>query len=119
MNLIFRNILFKLKKREDIFKISKKFLKKVNPDFNENVIKDYYIFSSNQAAVLNDLNFSKKIVKCKSEINNVFIANMMHLYPDERSINNSIRVATNACKKMGINTENIPGGISNSGRVGF
>ena len=44
---------------------------------------------------------------------------MMHLYPDERSINNSIRVATNACKKMGINTENIPGGISNSGRVGF
>jgi len=110
---------FHKKKREDIFKISKKFLKKVNPDFNENVIKDYYIFSSNQAAVLNDLNFSKKIVKCKSEINNVFIANMMHLYPDERSINNSIRVATNACKKMGINTENIPGGISNSGRVGF
>ena len=110
--------LFKKNKKE-LFKISKKFLKKINPSFNEKVIKDYYIFSSNQAEILNDLNFSKKILKFNSEIKNVYISNMMHIYPEERSINNSIRVATNACQKIGMNVDNIPSGISKSGLVGF
>lgn len=110
---------FYKKNKKDLFKISKNFLKNINPSFDEKNIKDYYIFSSTRAAILNDLNFSKKIVKCNSEIKNVYIANMMHIYPEERSINNSIRVASNACKKMGMNTENIPSGISNSGKVGF
>jgi hypothetical protein len=44
---------------------------------------------------------------------------MVHIYPDERSTNNSIRVAAEACKAMGINTDFVPHGASLSGQIGF
>ena len=112
-----KDYLYKRSKKE-IFQIAKRFLKRVDPNFNEKLIKNFYIFSSTHAAVLNDLNFSKKIVKYDEGFKNVFIANMMHIYPEERSINNSVRVAANVCKKIGIKNE-IPKGISNSGIVGI
>jgi hypothetical protein len=44
---------------------------------------------------------------------------MMHVYPDERSVNNSIRLASEACKVMGIESDFIPKGSSMSALIGF
>jgi hypothetical protein len=44
---------------------------------------------------------------------------MAHVYPDERSANNSIRIAAEACKVMGISAEIIPQNASLSGKIGF
>lgn len=85
---------------------------------NKNILKSH-VFRSNTAATVCDLNFSKKVPLVKSAIENLFICNMAHVYPDERSVNNSIRIARNACEEMGIKIDYVPKGTSLSGTIGF
>ena len=73
-------------------------LTRVFPDFDPNRIEQTHVFKTSTAATVCDLNFSEKIVDCRLPIENLFLANMMHVYPDERSTNNSIRVAAEACR---------------------
>jgi protoporphyrinogen oxidase len=94
-------------------------LKRINPEFNEDWIKNVFVFKTNTAATVCDLNFSEKVPACKTDVENLFVANMTHIYPDERSTNNSIRVAAEACKVMGIDTSSVPYGASLSAKIGF
>jgi len=94
-------------------------LKRINPEFNEDWIKNVFVFKTNTAATVCDLNFSKKVPACKTDVDNLYVANMTHIYPDERSTNNSIRVAAEACKVMGIDTSSVPYGASLSAKIGF
>ena len=95
------------------------YVSKVFPEFDDSTIKDVFVFRTHSAATVCDLNFSKKIPDCKTDINNMFIANMSHVYPDERSTNNSIRVAAEACRVMGIKSDYVPENKSLSGKIGF
>jgi len=92
---------------------------KIYPAFNSSWLKQVFLFKTNTAATVCDLNFSKKVPKCKTKIGNMFIANMSHVYPDERSTNNSIKIAMEALKVMGINTITINKTNSLSGKIGF
>jgi protoporphyrinogen oxidase len=94
-------------------------LKRINPAFSEDWIKNVYVFKTNVAATVCDLNFSEKVPSCKTPIENLYLANMAHIYPDERSTNNSIRVAAEACRVMGVNADFVPYGASLSGKIGF
>ena len=94
-------------------------LKNFKPDSVENSIKKVHVFKSKTAAVMCGLNFSTKIVNCKTPIKGFYVANMMHIYPDERSVNNSIRIAFEACKTIGYHPAEIPSGQSLAGQIGF
>lgn len=94
-------------------------LKKVHQQFNLEDIKDMYFFKSNTAATVCDLNFSKKVPTCKTPLENLYLVNMAHIYPDERSCNNSVRTAAKACRVMGIDTSYVPQGSSLSGLIGM
>lgn len=94
-------------------------LKRINPTFDESWIKSIHVFKTNTAATVCDLNFSEKVPACKTPLENLFLANMVHIYPDERSTNNAIRVAAEACRMMNINTNEVPYGASLSGKIGF
>jgi protoporphyrinogen oxidase len=94
-------------------------VKKIYPDFNEADLKNVSVFKTATAAPLCDLYFSKKIPKCKTPIDGLYMASMPHVYPDERSCNNAIRVAAEACKVMGIDSSAVPYGSSLAGKIGF
>ncbi|MBT34201.1 MAG: FAD-dependent oxidoreductase [Thalassobius sp.] len=94
-------------------------LKKIYPNFTESQIEKVYTFKTHSAATVCDLNFSKKVPQCKTEIDKLYIANMNHIYPDERSTNNAIRVAAEACKSMGMNADFVPKNASLAGKIGF
>lgn len=94
-------------------------LNRINPDFNDSWIKNNYLFSTNTAATVCDLNFSEKVPNCKTPINNLYLVNMSHIYPDERSCNNAIRIAAQACRKIGIDSSMVPQGTSLSGQIGM
>lgn len=94
-------------------------LKRINSDFNESWIKKVHLFRTNTAATVCSLNFSKIVPKCKTPINNLYLVNMSHIYPDERSCNNAIRIAAQACRKIGIDSSMVPRGTSLSGQVGM
>ncbi len=94
-------------------------LKKIFPKLDEAKIKNIHVFKTNTAATVCDLNFSKKVPQCKTEIEGMYICNMAHIYPDERSVNNSIRIAAEAANTMGLNSAFVPYGQSLSGKIGF
>jgi hypothetical protein len=75
------------------------------------------VFSSRTAAVVCDLNFSKRVPACRAPLRRMFLAAMPHVYPDERSCNNSIRVAAEAGRVMGLNTGDVPRRASLSGQI--
>lgn len=94
-------------------------LKKIYSAFDESWIQKVNVFKTKTAATFCDLNFSEKVLPARLPIRNLYIANMTHIYPDERSVNNSIRVAAEACRIMGIEVKSMPKGTSLSGQVGF
>ena len=104
---------------EEIKQLMVKPLKKIYPNFSEDDLLNVHIFKTMTAATVCDLNFSKKIPNCKTEIEGMYLASMPHIYPDERSTNNSIRLAAEANKVMGVDASFVPYGQSMSGKIGF
>lgn len=94
-------------------------LKEIYPAFDESDLIQVHCFRTNTAATVCDLNFSKKVLPCQTPLQNAFVANMSHIYPDERSVNNSVRIAAEALNKMGIDASCVPYNRSLSGKIGF
>ena len=86
--------------------------------FKSNEILESFLFRTNTAAPVCDLNFSKRVIPMKTGLDGLFLANMQHVYPDERSTNNSIRIAAEACKCMGLGRDEVPRALSLSGQIG-
>ncbi len=94
-------------------------LERIYPQFDRSWVKNVYVFRTKTAAAVCGLNFSGIVPNFKTPISNLYIANMSHIYPDERSCNNSVRIAAQACKKIGIDSSMVPLGSSLSGQVGM
>jgi protoporphyrinogen oxidase len=94
-------------------------LKRIYPNLNDEEIDEEYLFRSNTAAMVTDLKFSQKVPGCQTLLPNMYLCNMAHIYPDERSVNNSIRIAAEALNCMGIDTRYVPKNLSLSGKIGF
>lgn len=104
---------------EEIKSMMISYLPKIYPEFQESWLKNIFIFKTSTAATVCDLNFSKKIPSCKTTVDNMFIVNMSHVYPDERSTNNSIKIASEACNVMGIKNKISDKTNSLAGQIGF
>jgi len=94
-------------------------LKRIVPGFTETVVQAAHVFRTLTGAVVCGRNFSKQVPGCRTPLANLFLANMTHIYPDERSCNNSIRVAAEACRVMGMDSSMVPRGASLSGLIGM
>jgi len=91
----------------------------IYPDFKKSDLIRSYVFRATTAAPVCDFNFSQKILDCQTPIPNLFMANMSHVYPDERGVNNSTRIAAEACRVMGMDTSYVPRNQCMSGDIGF
>ena len=113
-----RDKLFKMN-NDEIKTLMLEHYKKINFNLRNQDIKSIHVFKSNEAAILTNLNFSNKVLNFHTEIKNMFIANMMHIYPDERSINNSVKIALKAMKALGNKKIKLKKSNSLSGLIGF
>lgn len=104
---------------ENIAKEWIEYLLLIYPKCNREDIIDIKVFHEKAAAPLCKKSFSEQVPTVKSPIKDFYVVNMTHIYPDERSVNNSIRVAANACNSLGIDTKEVPRGVSLAGTVGF
>ncbi len=92
-------------------------LRRLTPGFEDACMDEVFVFRTRTAANVCGLNFSKKIPRCASPIENMYLAGMPHIYPDERSCNNAIRVVAEACRVMKLGCEDIPRGPTLAGRI--
>jgi protoporphyrinogen oxidase len=83
-------------------------------------LKQHWIFRGRFAATLTEMGFPRLIPAMQSPITGLFVASMCHIYPDERSVNNSIRVAAELVRAMGFAAaaDAVPRGLSLAGRYG-
>lgn len=93
-------------------------LKKKFPDydFNKN-LNTSFLFHSSTAAPVFPLNFDQTLKNCHSNIKNFHLSMMPHVYPDERSVNNAIRIAYNTCKKAGFDLSPLTQGNNIAARI--
>lgn len=98
-----------------VTQLSRLFRRDVRP-----LIDEHWVFRSSQAAPRTVLGFHQSIPPFRSPLPGLFVANMCHVYPDERSVNNSIRVAAEAVRAMGMTeaADQVPSGLSMAGKYG-
>lgn len=94
------------KSDEEIVAIFKEQLTSIFPDLEKRGIKGIKVFRTKTAATVCNQNFSQKVPSYRTPIPNLYVANMTHVYPDERSVNNSIKVALNVEAVLQIHRQN-------------
>lgn len=82
------------------------------------LMRKHWIFRGRFAAPLPDRGFAERIPKLRSPLRDLYVASMAHVYPDERSVNNSIRVAAEVVRIMGMDGDLVPRGMSLAGKYG-
>ena len=90
----------------------------ISPGFSEEHLIGWNLFRTAAAATVCPLNFSKSVHSFFSPLKGLYLVNMAHIYPDERSVNNSIRIAAQALDALHI-PHAVPQGSSLAGQIGF
>lgn len=93
-------------------------LARVYPALKPEHILGRHVFRTQTAATVCDLGFSSRVPSMRTPLPGLIYAGMVHVYPDERSCNNSIRVAAEAVRILGCDTSAVPKGFSLSGQLG-
>ena len=94
-------------------------LGRIYPNFDSKDILNFHLFRANNAAPVVDQGYSEKVVPHQLKLEKGFVANMTHLYPDERGVNNSIRLAAVALTEMGLDVDFVPKQNSLVGEISF
>lgn len=84
----------------------------------DGILNRHWVFRGKFAAPIAEIGFREKIPKFRSPIRGLMVASMPHVYPDERSVNNSIRVAAEVVQEMGIDSSQVPRSISLAAKYG-
>jgi protoporphyrinogen oxidase len=83
-------------------------------------VRERWLFRGKHAAPVPVVGFHKQIPTYRTPLPGLFVAAMPHIYPDERSVNNSLRVAAAAVRAMGFAevADEVPVGLSLAAKYG-
>lgn len=91
---------------------------RIFPGAGESIVESH-LFRARYAAPIPHIGFHELIPDCRSPFKNFFVVNMSHIYPDERSVNNSVKAAGLTAHAMGFDSSFMPQGSSPAGKYGF
>lgn len=78
---------------KEVFKTCTQYLKKLNPEFDNSWVKKYWLFRVPFAQPIVGIDYEKNIPLFKTPLDNVYLANMSQVYPQDRGQNYSIKLA--------------------------
>lgn len=104
--------------RDDIASSMVQALARVYPRLRNEHILAAHVFRTATAAVVCDLEFSRRVPAMRTPLPGLFYAGMAHVYPDERSCNNSIRVAAAGVRALGCVVPEMPRTASLAALIG-
>lgn len=91
------NPLYKMNK-EKLFNEYLPYLKKVNPKFNKNWVKRLEAFEEDYAQQIVKTNYHKNIPDIKIPKEELYVASMAQIYPEDRGMNNAIGLGLKTAK---------------------
>ena len=77
---------------EDLLKEVVPHLSKINPDFDESWIEDFYHHKVDAAQPIIGVNYSERIPDLRTPIKSLYLANTTQIYPEDRGTNYSVRL---------------------------
>ncbi|MDX1578458.1 MAG: FAD-dependent oxidoreductase, partial [Gemmatimonadota bacterium] len=83
------------------------------------IVHERHVFRGRYAAPVTDLGFGSRVPTYDAPLESLYVAAMPQVYPDERSTNNSIRVAAAALAAAGFDVSEVPEGASLAARHGW
>jgi protoporphyrinogen oxidase len=75
-------------------------LKKINPEFDKSWIEEFYLFRDTYAQPVVPLNYSQIKPDFATPIENIFLANMSMVYPEDRGTNYAVQVGDKVSKRV-------------------
>lgn len=78
--------------KEDLLAEYLPHLRKINPDFEENWIKDHHHHKVGAAQPIIDANYSIQMPDHRTPVKGVYLANTTQVYPEDRGTNYSVRM---------------------------
>lgn len=78
--------------KEQMFNEYMKYLKRINPDFSESDVVDYYVFDEKYAQPIIKCNYSEILLDTKLKEENIFVCTMPQIYPEDRGMNYAIKL---------------------------
>ena len=73
-------------------------LKRLNPDFEESWIEEYYYHREEAAQPIVTTNYTEKIPAHRTPIDRLYLANTTQIYPEDRGTNYSVRLGKRIAK---------------------
>jgi protoporphyrinogen oxidase len=67
-------------------------LQKINPEFNQSLIEETFLFRDTYAQPVVPLNYSEIMPDFRTPVENIFLANMSLVYPEDRGTNYAVDV---------------------------
>lgn len=83
-----------------LFKIYCQEIKKIFPEFNESLVGSFHLAKDQYATPIFTTGYSKQIPAFTTPMDNLYLVTMAQIYPFDRNLNNSIKLAKKACKTI-------------------
>lgn len=85
---------------EEIIREYTGYLKRINPDFRDEDIKDAFVFRDTYAQPICEVGFTKDIPDIRSPLHGFFLTDSSQLHPDDRTISNSVGLGQKAASHI-------------------
>ncbi|MEX2117655.1 MAG: amine oxidase, partial [Bacteroidota bacterium] len=72
------------------------YLKKINPSFSGDQVKEAFVFRDKYAQPICEVGFSKDIPEIRTPLRGLYLTDSSQLHPDDRTINNSLGLGEKA-----------------------
>lgn len=73
-------------------------LRRLNPEFRPEWIKDYYVFKNDAGQPIITTGYSERVPDLRTPVRGLYLANTTQIYPEDRGQNYSIRLARRVVK---------------------
>ena len=74
-------------------------LKRINPDFQESWVEEYYLHKEPAAQPIVTVNYRERMPSVKTPIRGLWLAAMSQVYPEDRGTNYSLRLAMEVARR--------------------
>ena len=85
---------------EEIVREYLEYLRKINPAFSEDQVKEAFVFRDKYAQPICEVNFSKDIPDIRSPLKGLYLTDSSQLHPDDRTISNSLGLGEKAAQSI-------------------
>lgn len=75
-------------------------LRKINPAFEESWIEQSWVFRARSAQPIVTLNYGEKLPPHRTPLPNLYLANMVQIYPEDRGTNYAVRLGNDISKLL-------------------